>query len=244
MQNHDIKPDETLGQLAAGGLQIIQKAGGYRFSIDSYLLAAFVDEPAGTSVLEIGSGSGVISILLAGVKKLKMTGVEVQPSMAEMSIRSVMINRLEDMVKIVSGDIKAFRGGAFGSIVVNPPYRPLGSGRVNPADEKAAARHEIRLTLNELVSLSKSFLKDGGSFYAIYPSWRLPDMICAMRAFDIEPKKLIMVHSHVKSRASLFLIKGIKGAGKEMINEAPIVVYENLKEYTFRMNQVFEKLSI
>jgi tRNA1Val (adenine37-N6)-methyltransferase len=98
--------------------------------------------------------------------------------------------------------------------------------------------------MSELLFLSKRLLNDGGSFYVIYPSWRLPDMICAMRDSDIEPKKLIMVHSHIKSRASLFLIKGIKGAGKEMLTEAPIVVYDKSKEYTDKMNQVFEKLVI
>jgi len=244
MQNPEINPDETAGKLTAGGLTIIQKKKGYRFSIDSYLLAAFVDETEGTSVVEIGSGSGVVSILLAGVKNMNMTGVEIQPALAEMSKRSVAMNGLEKKVKISRCDINDYSGGPYDAVVVNPPYRPMGSGRVNPHDEKALARHEIKLTLEQMIACAGRMIDDGGRFYAIYPVWRMPDMICTMRKNNIEPKKIIMIHSHPQSRASLFLVKGIKGSGRELSVEPPLYVYESGNEHTAKMKVLFKNLII
>jgi len=244
MQNPEILPDETAGKLATGGLLIIQKKKGYRFSIDSYLLAAFVDEPEDASAVEIGSGSGIISILLAGIKKISITGVEIQPSLAGMSKRSVAMNGLEKKVKIVSGDIKDYSGGPFDAVVANPPYRPVGSGRINPHGEKAQARHEITLTLEQMLICASRMINDGGRFYAIYPVWRMPDMICTMRKNNIEPKKIIMIHSHAGSHASLFLIKGIKGSGRELSVDPPLYVYESGNEHTVRMNELFKNLII
>jgi tRNA1Val (adenine37-N6)-methyltransferase len=244
MQNPEILSDESAGELTTGGLRVIQKKKGYRYSIDSYLLAAFADEPEGATVLEIGSGSGVISILLAGVKELHMTGVEIQPSLAGMSERSVKMNGLEKKVKIITGDIREFSGGPFDAVVANPPFRPVGSGRVNPEDEKAVARHEIRLTLEQMLSCANRLLGHGGRFYAIYPAWRLPDMICAMRKSNIEPKKIIMIHSRIGSPASLFLVKGIKGAGFELYIEKPMNIYSEQKKYTLEIQELFSTLVI
>lgn len=244
MQNPEVLQDETAGKLTTGGLFIIQKKKGYRFSIDSYLLAAFVDEPEGASAVEIGSGSGVLSILLAGVKKLCVTGIEIQPALAGMSKRTVAMNGLEKKVKIICGDIKEHSGGPYDAVVVNPPYRPVGSGRINPHSEKALARHEIKLTLEQMLSCAGRMINDGGRFYAIYPAWRMPDMICTMRKNNIEPKKIIMIHSHPQSRASLFLVKGIKSSGREMIVEPPLYVYETGNEHTSKMKELFTTLRI
>jgi tRNA1Val (adenine37-N6)-methyltransferase len=244
MQNPDILKDEAAGKLTIGGLLIIQKKKGYRYSIDSYLLASFVDELKGASVLEIGSGSGVVSILLAGVKGLCMTGVEIQPLLAGMSGRSVRMNGLEKSLKIITGDIRDYSGGPFDAIAANPPYRPIGTGRINPEDEKAVARHELWLTLEQMLSCVNRLLKDGGRFYAVYPVWRLPDMLCTMRNNNIEPKKIVMIHSRTGSRASLFLVKGIKGAGKELFIEPPLFVYETRNKYTERMKELFRTLII
>lgn len=237
-------PDETAGTLKTGGLIVIQKKKGYRFSVDSYLLAAFVDECEGSRVVEIGSGSGVVSILLAGIKKLNMTGVEIQSSLAEMSQRSIEINKLRKQLNIIHADIKNFRSERFDAVVANPPYRPVGSGRINPKDEKALARHELSLSLEELLYCSNRLLNDSGRFYAIYPAWRLPDMICSMRASNIEPKRIVMVHSHYQSRASLFLIEGVKGAGKEMFLEPPLYIYESENKYTGIMEDLFVSLRL
>ncbi len=242
MQNPEVLQDETAGKLTTGGLFIIQKKKGYRFSIDSYLLAAFVDEPEGASAVEIGSGSGVVSILLAGVKKLCMTGIEIQPALAGMSKRTVAMNGLEKKVKIICGDIKEHSGGPYDAVVVNPPYRPVGSGRINPHSEKALARHEIKLTLEQMLFCAGRMINDGGRFYAIYPAWRMPDMICTMRKNNIEPKKIIMIHSHPQSRASLFLVKGIKGAGAELHIEKTFYIYIKDKNYTEETRDIFSTL--
>ena len=244
MQNPEILTDEAAGKLTTGGLTIIQTKKGYRYSIDSYLLAAFVDEPEGAAALEIGSGSGVISILLAGVKKLCMTGVEIQQILASMSERSVKMNGLEKKVKIITGDIREFPGGPFDAVIANPPYRPVGCGRINPGDEKAVARHELMLTLEQMLSCANRMINDGGRFYAIYPAWRLPDMLCTMRAKNIEPKKIIMIHSNINCRASLFLVKGIKGAGFELNIEKPLIIYSKQKKYTREIQELFSTLVI
>ena len=244
MQNPEILSDEAAGKLTTGGLTVIQQKKGYRYSIDSYLLAAFVDEPECSSVLEIGSGSGVISILLAGVKKLFMTGVEIQPKLASMSERSVKMNGLEEKVKIISGDIKDYFGGPFDAVIANPPYRPIGCGRINPGDEKAMARHELMLTLEQMLSCANRMINEDGRFYAIYTAWRLPDMLCTMRNSNIEPKKIIMIHSHVGSRSSLFLVKGVKGAGFELNIEKPLIIYSEQKKYTREIQELFSTLVI
>jgi tRNA1Val (adenine37-N6)-methyltransferase len=154
-----------------------------------------------------------------------------------------MMNGLEDRISICLADIKEFTGGPFDAVVTNPPYRPVGSGRINPFSEKAIARHEIKLELDDMLACSRMLLKESGRFYAIYPAWRMPDMFCKMRNYDIEPKRIAMVHSHAASRASLFLVKGIKGAGREMSADAPMIVYESGKEYSDRMKRLFRTLN-
>ena len=143
--------DETLDLLSCCNLSILQKKKGYRYSLDSYLLGAFVDEAPGTEVIEIGSGSGVVSILLSAVKGLHVTGIEIQEDLAEMSKRSIEHSGLSDKVRITCCDIKDYSGPKVDAVVTNPPYRPLSTGRINPDRSKAIARHEISLDLDLLL---------------------------------------------------------------------------------------------
>jgi len=237
-------PDETLDGLACGDLYVLQKKKGYRFSVDAYLLAAFVDVPPGTKVLEIGAGSGVISILLAGIKGLTVTGVEVQNEMATMSRRSVMLNGLEDQIKIIETDITAFKGKGFDAVVANPPYRPVFTGRIPPDTNKAIAKHEVLLDLDALLKQSYTALNPTGHFYIIYPVWRMGDLICSMRAHKIEPKKILAVYSRNTEYAELCLAKGIKDGGKELFFGPPFSIYGKTNKYTKKMEHVFKNLSI
>jgi len=239
-----VRQGETCARLRCGDLRVIQPKSGYRFSLDAYLLAAFVDEKPGGHVLEIGSGSGVIAIMLSGVKGLSVTGVEVQPVLAEMSRRSVELNGLQDAVDIVEGDIKDYHASPAAAVLANPPYRPLKTGRLNPQDAKAVARHELRLDLEALMACAHEHLRRMGRFYCIYPAWRLVDLISAMRAHDLEPKRLIMVHSRPDQPADLCLIKGLKQGGRELKVEAPLAVYQAPGVYSDRMSQLFSTLAL
>ncbi|MCD6570097.1 MAG: methyltransferase [Deltaproteobacteria bacterium] len=242
----DLSPNsnETLDGLACGDLYVLQKRKGYRFSIDAYLLAAFVDEPPGTRTLEIGSGSGIIAILLAGIKGLKITGVEVQREMVNMSRRSVMLNGLENQIEIIEADIKGFEGKGFDIVVTNPPYRPPLTGRLNPDINKAIARHEILLDLGVLLEHSYAALNPGGRFYTIYPVWRMVDLFYSMRAYRIEPKRVVAVYSRRSEEAQLCLVSGIKDGGKDISFDPPFFVYAGANNYTKEMEDVFNNLCI
>jgi len=207
-------------------------------------LAAFVDEKPAGHVLEIGSGSGVIAIMLSGIKGLKVTGVEVQPLLAAMSRRSVDLNGLEDDINIIDGDIHDYHASPVAAVLANPPYRPLKTGRLNPEGSKAVARHELKLDLDGLMSSVNKNLRRLGRFYCIYPTWRMIDLINAMRNHDLEPKRLIMVHSFSEGPADLCLVKGIKQGGRELKVEAPFVVYQAPGIYSKRMTRLFTTLAL
>jgi tRNA1Val (adenine37-N6)-methyltransferase len=236
--------DETLDSLACGGISLFQKKRGYRYSLDSYLLASFVREDRGTRVLEIGSGSGVVSLLLAAVKGLAMTGVEIQEPMAEMSMRSVELAGLTGKVEIVTRDIRDYDGPRVDVVVANPPYRPQKSGRLNPDQDKAMARHEITLTLETLMERAQALLRNRGRLYLVYPAWRLADLMSAMRSRRIEPKELMLVHSTARAGARICLVCGVKNGGRELAVRRPFFVFAQEGVYTGEMEEVFRELAL
>jgi len=238
------REDETLDTLSCLHLSILQKRTGYRYSLDAYLLAAFVDENPAAEVVDIGSGSGILSILLAAVKGLHVTGVEVQEDLADMSARSVMRSGLQDKVRIICGDVRTFKGGKFDAVVTNPPYRPLATGRLNPERNRAIARHELLLDLDGLLKSSYELLAASGRFYIVYPAWRFVDLVVAMRRHRIEPKRCMFVHSTSHSNAELCLLSGLRDGGKELIIERPLTIYSDEGSYTSEMNAVFTALEL
>ncbi len=239
-----MQEDETLDSLACGGLYVLQKRRGYRYSLDAYLLAAFVDESPGSEVVDVGSGSGVLSILLAAVKGQRVTGVEIQDDMADMSQRSVELAALQDRVRIVHADIREYRGQRFDAVVTNPPYRPVNAGRINRDQGRAMARHEISLDLDTLIKCSYEMLKPGGRFYLVYPAWRMPDLISVMRAGRIEPKSVMFVHSTPSSSAEIVLVSGLKDGGKELKVCRPFFVFARQGIHTKEMERVFRVLEL
>lgn len=238
------REDETLDPLACSGLYVLQKKQGYRYSLDAYLLAAFVDESPGCEMIDIGSGSGVLSILLAAVRGHRVTGVEIQDGMVEMSQRSVGLAGLQDRVRIVHADIREYREEQFDAVVTNPPYRPVSAGRISRDQGRAMARHEISLDLEALLKCSYELLKPGGRFYLVYPAWRLPDLISAMRAARIEPKRAMFVHSTPSSSAEIVLMSGLKDGGKELNVCRPFFVFARQGVYTKEMESVFRALKL
>lgn len=240
----DPAEDETLDFLSCCSLPILQKKKGYRYSLDSYLLGAFVDEAPGTEVLEIGSGSGVVSILLSSVKGLLVRGIEIQEDLADMSRRSVENAGLSDKVKVTCSDIRNYKGPAFDAVVTNPPYRPLKAGRLNPEKSKAIARHEISLNLDGLLNKTYELLHPLGRLYIVYPAWRIPDLLSTMRSRKIEPKRMICVHTSLRREAEICLICGVRDGGREFSIESPLVIYNEDRTYNQDMENVFKSLAL
>ncbi|HEY3302222.1 MAG TPA: tRNA1(Val) (adenine(37)-N6)-methyltransferase [Candidatus Binatia bacterium] len=235
--------DETLDTLFDGKLTVLQSKTGYRFSLDALLLAYFTPVRKKERVVDLGTGNGVVALILAALEpSLKVVGVEVQPEMAERAARSAALNRLGDRVSIVHGDVRAverlFPAGSFDVAVANPPYRRLASGRINPNGEKRVARHEIEANLRDFLRAAVYLLRRGGKMSVVYPAFRTADLIQAMREEKLEPKRMRLVHSFAGGDASLVLAEGVKGGGSEMKILPPLVVYTKEREYTPEMSAI------
>ncbi len=238
------REDETIDELFGGRLKIFQKKRGYRFSIDAVLLAHFTRVKWGERVIDIGTGSGIISIILAlrFPRSGKITGLELQRQLADMARRSVALNGLDDRVDVLQGDIRELppllEGKSFDVAVFNPPYRKAGSGRVNPGEERALARHEIRSTVADFLRTANCLLKDGGRVYLIYPARRMIEVLYRMRALGIEPKIMRIVYSRVSSDGDLVLVEGLKGGGEELKVLPPLFVYGDEGGYSKEVQEM------
>ncbi len=240
--------DETLDDLAGGRLRVLQKAKGYRFSLDAILLAHFVRLCPEERVLEMGTGSGVIALLLANRwAGVHITGLDVQTGMVEMARKSVMINGLEERIEIREGDVRdiknLFPDSCCDAVVANPPYRRKESGRLNPQREKALARHEIMGTAGDFLRAAAHVLKPAGRVFFIYPATRLGELLCGLREFRLEPKRLRMVHSHAAGVGKFALLEGLKEGGEELHVLPPLFIYEATGGYTEEMGGIFRELS-
>ena len=248
MQMSLMKEDETLESLFGGRLKILQKKKGYRYTIDSVLLAHFVEPKKKDRILELGAGSGVIGLMLAfrhhGVQ---VTGLELQADLVDMAKRSVAMNGLEGRVKMICGDARKaaefLEPRSQDIAVFNPPYRKMGSGQVNPATEKALARHEIAGSIADFLKAASHALEPGGRVFMIYPCSRMVEAIHRMRAGKIEPKRLRMVHSKPGSRGDFILVEGMKGGGEELAVLPPLFVYKEGEGYSEELEALFRNLS-
>lgn len=228
---------ETLDALFNGRLTLYQSRAGYRFSLDALLLAHFATIRSGDRIVDLGTGNGVVPLVLADLHEtIHVTGVELQKTLAERARRNVAANRLESRVDILAGDVTRCQEIAapdsFDAAVCNPPYRKAGSGRLNPDAERQLARHEIRGSLKEFLAAGSYLLRAKGRMALVYPALRSVDLLAAMRNAGLEPKRLRLVHSFAAAPASLLLVEGVKGgrAGVEVL--APLTIYRQGKEYS------------
>ncbi len=240
--------DETLDDLAGGRLKVLQKAKGYRFSLDAILLAHFVRLRPEERVLELGTGSGVVALLLADRwPGVHVTGLDVQADMVEMARRSVTINSLEARIEIREGDVREiknlFPAACCDAVVANPPYRRKEAGRMNPRREKALARHEIMGAAGDFWRAAAHVLKPAGRAFFIYPATRLAELVCGLREFCLEPKRLRMVHSQAAGVGKFALLEGRKEGGEELQVLPPLFIYEEKGGYTEEMGGIFRELS-
>ncbi|NLV35762.1 MAG: tRNA1(Val) (adenine(37)-N6)-methyltransferase [Clostridiaceae bacterium] len=244
--NIDIHENERLDDLQYKGLKLLQKRDGFCFGVDAVLLSHFADVSKNSRVIDLGTGTGIIAVLIAAKKgPREVVGLEIQPEMAEMAKRSVILNELTDQVSIVHGDIKQavklFGMSSFDAVVSNPPYMERGGGLLNPDDAKAISRHEILCTLEDVVSTASKLLRPGGKFTMIHRPQRLVDVICQMRHYAIEPKWLKLVHPSPGKKPNLVLIGGARQGNPELRVQEPLYIYDTLGNYSDEIDQIYNR---
>jgi tRNA1Val (adenine37-N6)-methyltransferase len=228
-----------------GKIRVMQNRRGYRFSIDAVLLAYHTILRPGDKVLDLGTGCGIIALILASRSaELKIYGVEVQTELADLAVANVHQNRLEDRINILCTDMKKLTPhmtcGPCDLVVTNPPYHRPGSGRINPDAQRAVARHEIETSLGDILQTSRRMLRPAGRFITIFTAERTTDILSQMRIERIEPKMLRLIHSKRDAEARLILIEGIKGGRPGLKVAPPLILYNENGDYTDDVQQIFE----
>ena len=243
-----VEDAETVDDIIGGRIRIIQKKIGYRFSLDAVLLAHFAGRAKGCRILDLGTGSGIVALLLAHSRPdSRIVGLELQEDLVHMARRTVLLNNMSDAIEIVAGDVRSIKtilpAGQFDLVVANPPYRRINSGRINPDSQKARARHELTGTLDDFLGAAAYALKQGGKACLIYPARRMVKLIAGMHDHGLEPKRCRMVHSQAESRAEFVLVEGAAGGREEMAVEPPLHIYEQEGGYTQSLQTVFSGLA-
>ena len=223
--------DETLETFGENKLQILQRKRGYRFSADAILLSEFVRIRKNEKVIDLGTGCGILPLLLSQTTKVcSFLGIEVQKSLSDLAERNVMLNHFEHRITILHEDYRTlpriFPAGSFHVVVSNPPYRKFRSGRVNPTEERAIARHEMYGAMDDLVSVAAFLLPPKGRFYFIFPASRAVDAIASLRRNMLEPKRIRFVHSYAGAGAKFILVESMKDSGVELKIMAPLILHE------------------
>ena len=246
----EIKENERIDDLEFQGLKIIQNKEGFCFGIDSVLLTDFAKEIKPNSIVaDLGSGTGIIPILLSKkTKNTKFIGVEIQPEVAQMSKRSILLNNLEERIKIEESNIlnlkEKYKKGSFDAVTTNPPYKQIKTGLVNSNDKKLISRHEVKASLADFIKVSSYLLKDYGEFYMVHIPERLVDIFYLMRDNNIEPKNIKFVYPNKHKKANLILIKGVK-CGKPFLKfEDNLYVYDEKGDYTEEILRIYNKIEI
>ena len=238
-----IKDGECLDGLQ-NGLFIIQKKDGFKFGIDAVLLADFAKDARSRNTLDMCSGTGIVALLLSAKTDTRnICALEIQPDMAEMAQRSVLYNGLSDRVHIKAGDIREaeniYGRGAFDKITCNPPYMKCGDGLQSESGAKSVSRHELLCTLDDAVSAASRLLIPKGRFFLVHRPARLADIICAMRTYNIEPKRVRFVHPSYAKAPKLVLAEGIKDGGRELKILPPLYVYNSDGTYSEEINKIY-----
>ena len=237
-------PGERLDELHRNGYYIIQNPSKFCFGMDAVLLSGFAYAKKGEKVLDLGTGTGIIPILMeAKTEGMHFTGLEIQPESADMAVRSIAYNHLEDKIDIVTGDIKEasriFGAASFDVVTTNPPYMNDAHGLKNPDLPKAIARHEVLCTLEDVVREGSRVLRPGGRFYMVHRPFRLVEIFEVMTRHKLEPKRMKLVYPFVDREPNMVLIEGIKG-GRSMIKiEKPLIVYEKPGVYTPEIYDIY-----
>ena len=239
----ELRENERIDDLQRNGYRIIQNSEKFCFGMDAVLLSGFARVKTGARVLDMGTGTGIIPILLEGkTKAAHLTGLEIQEESADMARRSILLNHLEKKIDIVTGDIKEagnlFQAASFDVITCNPPYMIGQHGIANPDTPKAIARHEVLCTLEDVVKNAALLLKPGGYFFMVHRPFRLAE-ITMMTKYKLEPKRMQLVHPYVDKEPNMVLIEGCRGGKSRMTVEKPLIVYKEQNEYTDDIYEIY-----
>ncbi len=237
-----LKDGERIDELHRNGYRIIQDPGRFCFGMDAVLLSGFAKVKPGEKVLDMGTGTGIIPILLeAKTKGESFVGLEVQPESAEMARRSVRLNGLEDKILIVTGDIKEadqiFGAASYQVVTCNPPYMIADHGLQNPDQPKAIARHEVLCTLEDVIIQASRLLMPGGRFYMVHRPFRLAEIMTGLCAHGLEPKRMRLVHPFVDREPNMVLIEALKGGKPRITVEKPLIIYKEQGKY---MDEIYD----
>ena len=237
-----LKENERIDDLQRNHYRIIQDPERFCFGMDAVLLSGFAKAKEGDNVLDLGTGTGIIPILMeAKTRATHFTGLEIQSESADMAARSVKLNHLEEKIEIVTGDIKEavslFGAASFDVVTCNPPYMTEHHGLTNPKAPKAIARHELLCTLEDVISQAARLLKPGGNFYLVHRPFRLADIIVLLRQYKMEPKRMKMVYPFINKEPNMVLIEANRGGRARMSVEKPLIVYREPGVYT---NEIYD----
>ena len=240
----EIRTDEQLDDLQ-NGYYIIQKKQGFRFGTDAVLLSSFVRLKEEERAVDLGTGTGILPILLAAKTSCRdITGLELAAPFAEMAERSVRFNGLEDRIRVVQGDIReavsVFGTASFDVAVSNPPYMAGKSGKLGPDEYAAMARHELYCSFEELSASVSALLKSRGRFYLIHRPFRLAEIISTLRKHHLEPKRMQLIHPFAGREANLVLLEAHKGAGIQLTVEQPLIMYAKPGVYTEDVQRIYD----
>ena len=244
----ELKENERIDDLELDGLKIIQNENGFCFGMDSVLLSDFAKEIKNHSrVMDLGTGTGILPILLsAKTQNCKFIGIEIQEEVAQMAERSVILNELQEQIEIICEDIQNLKNkynfGSFDAIISNPPYKKIGTGRINDEGSKLISRHEVTATLENFISISNYLLKDQGSIYLVHRPERLVDIFVELRKYKLEPKVLRLVHPNEEKAPNLVLIKAVKNAKPFLKVLEPLYIYQKNGNYTQEILKIYYKM--
>ena len=244
MKTINLKEGERIDDLQRKGYRIIQNPERFCFGMDAVLLSSFAKAKPGEKVLDLGTGNGIIPILMeAKTKGEKFYGLEIQEESADLARRSVALNELESKIEIVTGVMKEavdiFGAASFHVITMNPPYMTGNHGLVNPGDAKAIARHEITCSLEDMISQASKVLKCKGRFYMVHRPFRLAEIMTLMVKHHLEPKRMRLVYPYADKEPNMVLIEGLKGGNSRITVEPPLIVYDAPGVYTEELKRMY-----
>lgn len=235
MTGVELGPDEQLDDLVINGWKVIQPKDGFRFSLDAIVLAHFATVKHQAVAVDLGTGTGVIAMLLCARGAAKVEAVELDPAMAQVATRNGMLNGLSQCLTVRQGDLRHIQEflptGIFDLVVSNPPYRAVGGGFLNTSDAVAAARHELTATLTDILVAARHLVKYRGRFAMVHLPERLTDILTGMREYGLEPKRMRLVQPNCKKKPNMVLVEGVRGAKAGLEVLPTLAVYDDSGAY-------------
>ncbi len=239
-----LKENERIDDLQRNHYRIIQDSERFCFGMDAVLLSGFAKAKEGDKVLDLGTGTGIIPLLMeAKTEAAHLTGLEIQPDSADMAARSVKLNHLEEKIDIVTGDIREavglFGAASFDVVTSNPPYMTEHHGLTNPEDAKAIARHELLCNLEDVISQASRLLRPGGKFFMVHRPFRLVEIFVLMRLHGLEPKRMKLVYPFADKEPNMVLLEASRGGKARLEVEKPLIVYRKQGVYTDEIIELY-----